>query len=242
MALIKEAPSVVPACDVDTLEQLEQLVRATRDVQGIGGYKIGSILVMRYGLGPVIRSIRSFSNRPIIYDHQKGGTDIPSLGYKFMTALAEYQVDAVILSPLGGAETARTWIVQAARAGLTVLVGGHMTQPNFLKSEGGFVDDEAPEKIFALAAELGVRDFVVPGNKPAPVAYYRKFLAEHFGNERFDLCAPGFISQGGEITETARQAGRFWHAIVGRAIYKGSSPRLAAEKMVQQIRRWRNEL
>jgi len=34
-----------------------------------------------------------------------------------------------------------------------VLVGGHMTQPEFLVSEGGFIADDAPERIFKIAIE-----------------------------------------------------------------------------------------
>lgn len=34
------------------------------------------------------------------------------------------------------------------------------------------------------------------------------------------LYAPGFIDQGGIITECGKVAGENWHAIVGSAIYK----------------------
>jgi orotidine-5'-phosphate decarboxylase len=47
--------------------------------------------------------------------------------------------------------------------------------------------------------------------------------------------APGFVAQGGEITEAAKAAGKFWHAIVGRAIYEAEDIRKAAEEMTSKL-------
>ena len=35
--MIGRDKSIIPACDVETLEEYEQLVRATSDIEGIGG-------------------------------------------------------------------------------------------------------------------------------------------------------------------------------------------------------------
>ncbi len=176
--------------------------------------------------------------KPIIYDHQKGGTDIPELGEKFAKAVKNAGVNAAILFPFGGAATEREWIKVCKAEGLTVLVGGHMTQKEFLVSEGGFIDDSAPECMYNIAAFNGITDFVVPGNKVEFVAKYREQLEIILGPDNFTLYAPGFISQGGEIAKAGQLAGNNWHAIVGGAIYNAGTMndmRRAALTVTSQI-------
>lgn len=217
--LIERQKSVIPACDVSEINKLECLVLATAKVPGIGAYKVGLELVIPFGLGRVVRTIRIHSDLPIIYDHQKGGTDIPDLGPKFAKAVKMFGADAVIIFPFGGAATEEKWIEACQKEKLVVLVGGHMTQPKFLENEGGFIANSGPEEIYKLAAKSGVTNFVVPGNKTDFVLKYRQLLEGILGVGNFTLYAPGFISQGGDISETGKVAGDNWHAIVGGAIY-----------------------
>lgn len=238
--LITAQKSVIVACDVPTLEKLEQLVRATHDLPGIGGYKVGLELAIPFGLAQVVAVIKRFTMKPSIYDHQKGATDIPELGVKFARAVKLSGVNAVILFPFGGAATEREWIKACKAEGLTVLVGGHMTQKEFLVSEGGFIGDSSPEMIYYIALMNGVTDFVVPGNKVEFVVKYREFLEKYLGSDNFTLYAPGFISQGGEIEKTGQFAGNNWHAIVGSAIYNAEDEydmRKNAVKVTSQITR-----
>lgn len=236
--LIVQPKSVIPACDVSNLEKLGEIVSATADVPGIGAYKVGLELSIPFGLSQVVQTIRRSSELPIIYDHQKGGTDIPDLGPKFAKAVKSSGADAVILFPFGGAATERKWIKACHEEGLTVLVGGHMTQPEFLESEGGFIAELGPNWIYTIATENGVSDFVVPGNKAPFVFQYRQLLERLLGVGNFTLYAPGFISQGGDISETGKVAGDNWHAIVGSAIYKAEgveNMRKAAMEVTSQI-------
>ncbi len=156
---------------------------------------------------------------PIFYDHQKAGTDIPDLGEGFAQDLKSFGVNAAILFPFAGADTERKWIKACQDAGLTVLVGGHMTQPEFLESEGGFIADSAPERIYTIAVENSVTNFVVPGNKVEFAVKYRQLLERLLGKGNFTLYVPGFGRQGGNISEISDVAGENWHAIVGRTLY-----------------------
>lgn len=231
MSLIAVPRSVIPACDVDSLEKLGEIVRATWDLPGIGGYKIGLELVIQHGAAAVVNTIlenisasddQDFPQLPIIYDHQKGATDIPELGAKFAQVLGYVGIDAVILFPFGGIVTLKEWIKACREKDLHVIVGGHMTHKGFLKSDGGFIADDGPARIYEAAANEGVRNFVVPGNQAPLVAQYRQLLERLLGDE-FTLFAPGFINQGGNISETGKAAGERWHAIVGSAIYTKST-------------------
>ena len=235
--LISEQKSIIPACDVATSAKLRNIIVATASVYGIGAYKVGLRLGLR-GLKRAVEIIRDYTPVPIIYDHQKGGTDIPDLGTDFAQDLKSFGVDAAILFPFGGAATERKWIKSCQDVGLIVLVGGHMTQPEFLESEGGFIADSAPERIYTIAVENGVTNFVVPGNKVEFVVKYRQLLEKLLGKGNFTLYAPGFIKQGGNISETGEAAGENWHAIVGGALYNQKGViniRNAAMELTSQI-------
>jgi orotidine-5'-phosphate decarboxylase len=233
--LIPRAKSVIVACDVPQLDLLKTLVDKTSRVEGIGAYKVGLELALGYGLPRAVEACRKSTDLPLIYDHQKGGVDTPDLGDHFAGVCRRAGVDAVILFPLGGPESAKSWINACHNEGLMVLVGAHMTQRGFLGSEGGFVVDSAPEMVFDLAAREGVRDFVIPGNRLDYVRRYKGLLEGLLGEGSFALYAPGFITQGGSISETGKIAGERWHAIVGRAIYEADDMEEAAKKVVKEI-------
>lgn len=233
--IIEEDKSVIVAADVEP-HQLVSLVKETTDVKGIGGYKLGLVAGYDIRLKKAVDWVKNNSDLPVIFDHQKAGNDIPEMGPQFARVCRDAGVDAVILFPFGGPVSQESWIKACQDQHLGVLVGGHMTQPRFLASEGGYIADDAPNRIYTLAAILGVRDFVVPGNKVEHVEKYRELLDEILGPANFALYAPGFISQGGEISEMAKVAGNRWHAIVGSGIYKQLDKRAAAERATSQIR------
>jgi orotidine-5'-phosphate decarboxylase len=216
--IIKVKKSIIVAADV-TEQKLPLLINAVSTVPGISAIKIGFSLGLR-GLGQSVRVIRaSMPHTKIIYDHQKAGNDIPATGKEFSQVLKESGVDAAILFPFTGPATQKAWTNDCREAGLPVITGGIMTHQNFLFSEGGYISDEAPEQIYTLACELGVRHFVVPGNKIEWVKKIRELLVKKLGEGNFDLLAPGFITQDGDISECGKAAGDIWHAIVGSAIY-----------------------
>ena len=219
--IIQSQKSVIVAADDD--KKFLDLIHATMDVPGISGYKIGFNLGLQ-GLHGIIYLIRSKNNEKnikpvIIYDHQKAGNDIPEMGKSFAKTLKRARVDAVILFPFAGPATQKQWIINCQEEGLKVIVGGVMTHQQFLVSEGGYIADDAPERIFELAVKLGVRHFVVPGTKISWIIKLRDILDNLLGPDEYCLYAPGFISQGGDITECGRAAGENWHAIIGSGIY-----------------------
>lgn len=238
--LIERERSVIVALDMEP-ERTGEVVRATCGVDGIGGYKIGlNYLFDDTPLKTWVKIIKEISGgKPLIFDLQKAGNDIPlPTGVIFASGCAKSGVDAVILFPFTGPVTQEAWTKACQDEGLVVLTGGHMTHKNFLwspVSERGYIHEEAPQRIYRLACELGVRDFVVPGNQPDWVEGYRKIFEDILGQGNFTLYAPGFITQGGDISETGQVAGKNWHAIVGSAIYKAEEIRAAALQVVKQI-------
>ncbi len=225
--------SIIPACDVATLQELDELVKATAGVKKIGAYKVGFSLGLGFGLGKVVSTIREYSDKPIIYDHQKAGTDIPPMGEKFASVCSEAGIDAVIFFPQAGPQTEKAWIEAAKAKGLGVIVGGEMTHPTYLKENGGFIDNSSPKRMYEIAIEEGVTDFVVPGNKPEKIASYKE-LFESKGIEPV-LYSPGLVAQGGEISESGKAAGKRWHAIVGRGIYNAEDKTKAAKELTSKL-------
>lgn len=217
MSLIAEPRSIIPACDVP-LELFRSLVEQTADIPQIGAYKLGASLGLSVGLRTAAQEAKQRTPKPLIYDHQKAGTDIPDTAEAFMATLKEADVDAVILFPLAGSQTQATWTAAARAVGLTVLVGGHMTHPGFLASQGGYIEDAGVTAIYQHAAGDEVTDYVVPGNKPDVIRQVRSQLIDLGIDPTF--YAPGFIAQSGSISDAAREAGPRWHAIVGRGIFQ----------------------
>jgi orotidine-5'-phosphate decarboxylase len=184
--------------------------------------KVGFALACRYGLEKVAATIRGRTNVPIIYDHQKGGTDIPDLAEEF--AGVANPVDAVIIFPMAGPVTQRKFIECLHAAGKPVIVGAVMTHAQFLASEGGYIVNDAPRRILELAMEMGVRDFVVPATSPKSISEQRTIIERHLKEGDYDLFSPGLVSQGGTVEGLRAAAGPRWHGIVGRAVYASTDP------------------
>ena len=217
----KDDRSLIVAADVSDSPALIRLAQATAGIPKIGGFKFG----IEQGLDGLksaiytLHSIPGHEKTTVIYDHQKAGNDIPDMGEKFAKKLKSAGVDVAILFPFTGPATQRAWTEACFNEGLQVMTGGIMTHPHFLKTEGGYISDDAPERIFQLACALGVHHFVVPGNKPLWVRKLREILVNELGEDEFTLSAPGFITQGGDISECGKIAGKRFYPIVGSGIY-----------------------
>ncbi len=230
--IITQPKSIIPACDVG-LEQYELLLKATADLPGIGAYKIGFVLALSVGLPRAVQIARRYTHKPLIYDHQKAASDIPDTGKAFARVCKEAGIDAVILFPHAGPETERAWIDYARNEDLSVIVGGLMTHKKFVRSEGGYIADEAIIEMYEVAAGLGINDYVVPGNNPVAIKKIRSMLERERSHPVF--YSPGFMAQGGELAKAIEAAGDNYHAIVGRGIYGAADMRKAAEELCAQL-------
>lgn len=229
--------SIVLAADVEP-EQFEPLVSQIQEVPGVSGVKIGFEVGLGLGLEAATQAVHA-SNLDAIYDHQKAGNDIPATGKNFARAMERAGVDAAILFPFTGPVTQEEWTKELQVRGIRVITGAEMTHPQIEASADGlsegYVNGAAFRRMFDLAIELGVRDFVVPGNKPNKVADYKELFDSEIGEGEYRLWAPGFITQGGDLSETGAVAGPNFNAIVGSGIYKEEDPRQAALELGHRI-------
>ena len=230
--IIQRNRSLIPACDVD-LRRFLSILEGTKDIDEVGGYKIGFRLALSKGLPEIVKWARDHTDKPLIYDHQKAATDIPDTGKSFAEVVKNAGIDAVILFPQAGPATEEAWIKAAQDLELGVIVGGKMTHSEFLESEGGYIADNQVKIMYQVAADLGVSDFVVPGNDSGFIGEVRIMLERMNVDPTF--YAPGFVTQGGVISEGAEVAGKRFHAIVGRGIYNAEDMRQATLDLASQL-------
>ena len=247
--------SVVPACDVSK-EKYIDILKSTNNIEKVGGYKVGPVLAGRLGYDEIVKITRDHTDKPLIYDAQKWGTDIPDTAEKILTPLKESGINTVILFPQSGPVVAYEWIKTSQDLGLGVIVGGEMTHPRYLStdlSEGnkvnyteifkelgirrtmpGFMREGAPEDIYEIASRMGVTNFVVPGNKPDKITHY-KSLIERCGISKPTFWSPGLVAQSGKISNGAKAAGKRFHGIVGRGLYETENIRQSALELTQEL-------
>ena len=230
--IISRERSLIPACDV-SIERLHDLVRETADIPEIGAYKLGMVLALSAGLPKAVDAVRKYTDKPIIYDHQKAATDIPDTGRAFAKVCKSAGVDAVILFPQAGPATERAWIRAAREENLGVIVGGLMTHAEYTEGEGGYISDKSVLDMYLNALKEDVTDFVVPGTKTEAVHKIREML-EHEGITP-TFYSPGLIRQGGDVKEVMKAAGSKWHAIIGRALYEAKNINAAALELAKNL-------
>ncbi len=231
--IIKNTNTIIPACDVATIEEFEALVKETGDIEKVGGYKLGFELALRYGLPELVSRARKYTNKSLIYDHQKAGTDIPDKGKEFARVCKESGIDTVILFPQAGPETERAWIYFAIEQGLNVIVGGIMSHKAYTMREGGFISDEGAFEIYRIAARIGINNFVVPATKLDVIQKVNE-IVEHEGVSP-TYYSPGFYTQGGNVDEVKKILGERIHVIVGREINKAKDKRQAVLDITKRL-------
>lgn len=222
---------IIIACDVDDIETLKTLVGETCDIEGVVGYKLGANLALRYGLKHITDEIDF--HLPVIYDHQKAGTDIPRMGEKFARSCKASGMNGVIIFPQAGPKSEEAFIDAIFHHGMTPMVGGEMTHEQYLAEDGGYLLDDAPPRMYEVAARKNVEYFIVPGNKPESIKKYHLFLTGMINEPKY--CMPGIGTQGGSITEVFTVLrGYAAYAIVGSAIYRSGDIKKAARSFAQE--------
>jgi len=249
MELFNQKYGIIPACDVKRIDDLEELVKLTYNIEGIVGYKVGAILGLKYGLSSIVKIISKYTDLPIIYDHQKFGTDIPDIcGGDMLEVLKDAGINIVIIFPQSGPETLKATIVGSDNPklkdsvkgcynfGLSPIVGGEMTHPKYIAADGGYLTNNGPERMYLDAVKLGVEYFVIPGTKVDKMKKYRLLLAEKLENPKFLFPGIGRDHQGGDIIEAFNAIRPFsGYAIVGRAIYAAEDIKKATERLCNSI-------
>ncbi len=227
--LFEKEHGIIVACDVVSIEDFRELVSKTYHIEGIVGYKVGATLGLSYGLKTLTDIVKEYCTLPMIYDHQKAGTDIPQMGEKFAEVCSNGGMRSVIIFPQAGPETEKAFIKAIFDKKMVPMVGGEMTHPAYLEKEGGFIKNDSPERMYSIGAESGAEYFILPGNRYDAIRKYNEFLSGILPSPKY--CMPGIGSQGGKIEKVfSILKGRAAYAIVGSAIYKSDDMEKAAKE------------
>jgi orotidine-5'-phosphate decarboxylase len=224
---------ILPALDMDSLDAMSRVVEQTTRIEGVIGYKVGLTATLRLGLEGAVKLLRAVTDLPLIYDHQKAGPDVPDMAAKFAATCHAAGVDGLILFPVAGPRAVREFVGNALKNELLPLVGGELPLPDYTVAGGGYIADDALDRIFALAVEIGAKHFIVPANVPAKVRHHAEALKRALAKP--SLFLPGIGPLGGSIASAfAPAAGCNVYAVVGRAIYGAPDPAEAAKRLAAE--------
>jgi len=219
-------PGIIPALDISVGEAGELIQKLGEVEDYIAAYKISSLHAFEFGLKGTVAELRKFTEKPIIYDHQKAATDIPSIVEKQAKAAAEYGVNAFIGVPLGaGSKTLEAFVGACKESGLLPIILLEMTQ----EGATDYLKDATPRLVFDKANELGVTHFVCPGNKYDKIAEYKGWIGEG------SIMSPGIKAQGGKCEEAVKAGTDY--PIVGRGVYQAEDPVAAVKELYEQAKR-----
>jgi orotidine-5'-phosphate decarboxylase len=218
---------VLVAADLESPEALERLIARTADLSDVVGYKLGILSILAMGLSQAVSLVRARTTKMIIYDHQKGGNDIPDIQKRLVRMVASSDVAGIILFPFTGPVVIEAMVREAQERGITPIVGAHMTHPSFLATNGGYIAEDVPMRIFDYAMELGVTNFVLPGTAPEATAEYARTMCTEIADPTFWI--PGIGRQGGSVSrlEALLPSEARVIAIAGSSLYLSEDPQLA---------------
>lgn len=224
---------IIVALDAETVDACKRTVDATTAVEGVVGYKLGMTTALRLGLAEAVRQMREHTDLPLLYDHQKAGPDVFDMAAKFAALCAEAKVDGLILFPLAGPRAVEGFVGEALKQGILPLVGGDLPFADYNLSGGGYVADDALERIIDKAVEAGANHFVIPGNTPDKLRHHAARLKSKLRAPVFVV--PGIGPLGGKIGELVAAAnGCSVYGVVGRAVYAAEDQAAAARALVDE--------
>ncbi|MFQ5892614.1 MAG: orotidine 5'-phosphate decarboxylase / HUMPS family protein [Candidatus Methanofastidiosia archaeon] len=225
--MFEKEPGIIPALDV-RLSKAEELVRELKDIEEISAFKISSLLVLEHGLREVAKRLKTYEVN-LIYDHQKGCTDIPEIVSMQVEMAAKYKIDAFIAVPLGAGSASLEAFLNACKA-LNVLpiVLLSMSHPK----ADAFLSENYLEKLL-LQIEGQVEFIIAPATYPEKISELKERMAD------VKIISPGVGPQKtGDFILDAQNAIKAGadHLVIGRAIYSAENPRRVTEEILDAIR------
>lgn len=235
---LRATHGIMPALDAESMDAIKRVVEATTRIDGVVAYKVGLTAVLRLGLASAVRELRSVTDLPIVYDHQKAGPDVPDMAGKFTALCREAGVNGLILFPVAGPRAVAEFVGNTLKNRMLPIVGGDLPLPDYNISGGGYIADDGLRRIIEASIRLGADHFVVPANDPKKVEALAAWLSSEMRTPP-SLFLPGIGALGGSISATFAVArGCRLYAVVGRAIYGAPNPAEATKHLAEEAARF----
>ena len=240
---------IIPALDVNTLEDATKIIIEVDDVKGIVGYKVGKILQTNYILKDVFDATSRATTKPIIFDPQKEGNDVEFTEPNFISNYTKAGMNAMIMFPFASPRVQATCI-KSCRENKVLPIGGfRLTQKGWGEDEEvemadidprlggvfrGYIAKDAEKRALEVYALMEVNHYIGPGNKIDELTNMKNMLKDYGVNPNFLM--PGIGRQGGDISSAFKAvddcAGAY--GIAGSAIYKAKNRGEAAERLCEE--------
>jgi orotidine-5'-phosphate decarboxylase len=241
---------IIPACDVNSLDELGGLIRDVDGVKGIVGYKAGKRLQSRYSLPVLVRTVGQYTEKPMIFDAQKEGNDVEFTEKDFISDYAVDGVKSLIIFPFAGPRVQATCVKTCYEKNILPIGGFRLTQEGFDETESvemgdidsvfgntkfrGYISKDAEERALQVYTLMGVAHFIGPANKVDKL----KDMKAQIKGQGIDpsFLMPGIGRQKGEVSSAFEAvddcAGAY--GIVGSGIYKAKDRTEAAEMFCEE--------
>jgi hypothetical protein len=154
-------------------KSLIDAIAAADNIPFVVGYKIGALPVLKTGLKDTIINIKKISRKPLLYDHQNIGSDLPEIYRgKILESIKSFGANGVFIFPLGGKEVLEAIINKCIDIKLIPIVCGDLSYKGFFTEEGGYIDIDMQQRIYLDAASFGVSHFMMSCNRVDRIKIY----------------------------------------------------------------------
>jgi orotidine-5'-phosphate decarboxylase len=221
---------IIIAMDMEIEKGLE-LIKGTAHSPEVYGYKIGSFWLLDRGVPALRHAMMEMveTDKKIILDMQKWGTDIPEIVAKQINRVM-YGTHEIIVCPMGGGrQSLRAFAEACFKNSVAPVCVLEMTHPE----SGSYLVPDAHLQILNDALSFGIKRFVIPATKEPKKEILEMVKLFLGGSSGVTFYATGFKAQGGQ-TKPMRDFG-VTKFIVGRAIYEAEDPIAAVVEIGREI-------
>ena len=219
-------------CNFSEISKLEEIVEATNDLEFVVGYKVGAELAISSRIKDIVATIKKYTNLPVIYDHQKFGSDDPKFsGGSFLETLKDAGVDGLVIFPHGGVGSLEAATKKCLGLDILPIIGGDMVHDGYTEEEGGYIDGAAPQKMYIDGANFGAKHFVIPCTRLDRMRIYCHRLGNMVNNPILFITGVG-VETCDDLVKACEIVKQYHsYAIIGREISDEKDYRKAAEKI-----------
>jgi hypothetical protein len=152
---------------------IENIVTITKDLDYIAGYRLGTRPVVKNGLKDTANLIKKHTPKPLIYDHQKFGNEIPEIcSGDILDDIKDSGIDGIVILPLAGKRVLESTVNKCKKINLLPIVCGDLSHQGYFSSEGGYIENDIQQRIYIDAANLGISHMIMSCNQVDRIKIY----------------------------------------------------------------------